>query len=75
MERLLILEQRLGSRVRLAFDRNSLLMSVELNRDAFNIGNLNTPLADRMRLEAIVTDLMLVLDAVETLRLNAETRL
>ncbi len=74
MERLLILEQRLGCRVRLAFDRSSLLMSVELNRDAFNIGNLNTPLADRMRLEAIVTDLMMILDVVETLRLNAETK-
>ncbi len=75
MERVLLLEQRLGCRVRLAFDRNSLLMSIELNRDAFNIGNLDTPLADRMRMEAIVTDLMMIFDVVETLRLNAETRL
>lgn len=75
MERLLILEQRLGCRVRLAFDRSSLLMSIELNRDAFNIGNLDAPLADRMRMEAIVNDLMMIFDVVDTLRLNVETRL
>ena len=75
MDRLIVLEQRLGCRVRLAFDRNSLLMSIELNRDAFHVGNLNSPLADRQRLRAIVADLTMIFDVVETLRLNAETRL
>ncbi|WP_282610618.1 DUF3137 domain-containing protein [Pelagibius sp. Alg239-R121] len=75
MDRLIALEQRLGSKVRLAFDRNSLLMSVELNRDAFNIGNLDAPLADRNRLRAIVADLSMIFEVVDTLRLNAETKL
>lgn len=75
MERLLALEEQLGSKVRLAFDRNSLLMSIELNRDAFNIGKLDAPLADKRRLQGIVTDLTMIFDVVETLRLNAETKL
>lgn len=75
MDRLIALEQELGSKVRLAFDRNSLLMSIELNRDAFNIGKLDAPLADKRRLRGIVTDLTMIFDVVETLRLDAETKL
>ncbi len=75
MDRLLELERQLESKVRLAFDRNSLLMSIELNRDAFNIGKLETPLSDKRRLLGIVKDLTMIFDVVETLRLNAETKL
>lgn len=75
MDRLIALEAQLGSKVRLAFDRNSLLMSIELNRDAFNVGKLDAPLADKRRLRGIVTDLTMIFDVVETLRLNAETKL
>ncbi|TQV77770.1 DUF3137 domain-containing protein [Denitrobaculum tricleocarpae] len=75
MDRLLDLERQLNSKVRLAFDRNSLLMSIELSRDAFNIGKLETPLSDKRRLLGIVKDLTMIFDVVETLRLNAETKL
>lgn len=75
MDRLIALEEQLGSKVRLAFDRKSLLMSIELNRDAFNVGKLDAPLADKRRLRGIVNDLTMIFDVVETLRLNAETKL
>ena len=75
MDRLLTLERQLGSKVRLAFDRNMLLMSIELDRDAFDVGKLDRPLSDKGRLLGIVKDLTMIFDVVETLRLNAETKL
>jgi hypothetical protein len=74
-ERLIALEQRLGSKIRLAFDRKSLLMSIELNRDALGVGGTEKPLADRERLRSVVTDLSMIFDTVETLRLNTGAKL
>ncbi|TQV77769.1 DUF3137 domain-containing protein [Denitrobaculum tricleocarpae] len=74
-DRLLELEEQLAAKVRLAFDRNSLLMSIDRNRDAFSIGGLDAPLADKKRLREFVIDLTMIFDVVETLRLNAETKL
>ncbi len=72
LKSLAALESRLNAPIQLAFDRGQLLVAVTLGRDAFNVGGLKRPLADKTRLRDIAVDLAMIFDIAYSLRIGRD---
>lgn len=76
MERLLDMKAQLGNAdVRAAFVDGHLYLSADTRENRFEVGSLSTPLADPDRISRILDDFRSVLDVIETLNLNSNTKI
>ncbi len=75
MERLLTLAEKYRSSVlRLAFDGDRLLLSLDIRADSFEAGSVFETADDPSRVTSLVEDISLIYDMIDTLGLTLRTR-
>ncbi len=75
MERVLALAEKYRSaKLRLAFDGDRLLLSLDLRADSFEAGSVFETAADPKRITSLVEDISLIYDLIDTLGLTLKTR-
>jgi hypothetical protein len=75
MERVLALAEKYRARrLRLAFDAERLLISLDIRTDSFEAGSVFESAADPKRVTSLVEDISLIYDLIDTLGLTLKTR-
>lgn len=75
MERVLALAEKYRSgTLRLAFDGDRLLLSLDIRSDSFEAGSVFESAADPKRITSLVEDISLIYDLIDTLGLALKTR-
>lgn len=76
MERVLALSEKYrSSTLRLAFDGDRLLLSLDIRADSFEAGSVFETAADPVRITSLVEDISLIYDLIDTLGLTLKTRI